>query len=138
MSQQVSELMSLLSQTIKAFLPAMIAKKRGKIVAVASMGAKATFPMATTYCASKYGVDGLMEALFDELCQDDLDESIRLTTVFPYFINTRKELADMMDELDDIAPRMSPRYVAREALKGILQKKRRIYITELTYTPIVP
>lgn len=117
---------------VKAFLPEMIAKRRGKVVAIASLSAKATFPMATVYCSTKYGVDGLMEALFDDLCQDDLEDSIKLTTVYPYYINTRKELADMIDEIDDIVPRMTPKFAANKAVEGVLKGQRKVVITSLT------
>lgn len=80
------------------------------------------------YCASKYGVDGLMETLFDDLCIENLEESIRTTTVYPYFINTNKKIADVMEEIDDMLPRYAPKYVAEEAVKGILINKRKIYV----------
>lgn len=38
-----------------------------------------------------------MSALYDEVVIDKHDEYIRVTTVYPSFINTRKELADIVD-----------------------------------------
>lgn len=106
----------------------MMKRKRGRIIAIASFGAKITIPMGAVYCASKYGVDGLMETLFDDLCIENLEESIRTTTVYPYFINTNKKIADVMEEIDDMLPRYAPKYVAEEAVKGILINKRKIYV----------
>lgn len=107
----------------------MISRKNGKIVAVSSLIAKMTIPMSTVYSATKFGVDGFMEALFDDLCMDDNEESVRLTTVYPYFINTRKQLGEMMDECEDILPRMTPEYVANQAVQAVLMRKRKILIT---------
>ena len=108
---------------MRTFLQSMIAKKRGHIVAISSIGGKITFPLACVYCATKFGVRGFMSALYDELCVDNSDEFIKLTTVFPSFINTRKELSDLLDQTDEILPRMSPESVAEEVIKGILFEK---------------
>lgn len=102
----------------------MIERKRGHIVAISSMAAKITTPLATAYSASKFGVDGFMSSLFDELCVDDHDEYIKLTTAFPTFINTRKELGDMLDKVGDISPRMTPKYAANCIVDGMLLNKR--------------
>jgi all-trans-retinol dehydrogenase (NAD+) len=98
----------------------MIERKRGHIVAISSVSGKITFPPAITYCASKFGVRGFMSALYDELCLKDHDEFIKLTTVYPAFINTRKELSDLLDGSNEITPRMTPEYVADEVVKAML------------------
>lgn len=107
----------------------MVHRKAGKIVAIASFFAKMPSPMSTVYSATKFGVDGFMEALFDDLCMDDNEVHIRLTTVYPYFINTRKQLGEMMDECEDILPRMTPEYVAEETVKAVLMRKRKLVLT---------
>lgn len=104
----------------------MIKRKRGHILATCSMLAKLTYPMATAYCATKYGVDGFMNALYDELCVNDHDEFIKLTAAYPGFINTRKNLADMLDKLGDVAPRLTPDYAANVMVNALLQNKRSI------------
>jgi all-trans-retinol dehydrogenase (NAD+) len=124
-------------QMVKLFLPNMIDRKNGKIVAIASLAARFTIPLATIYSATKYGVDGFMESLFDDLCLDGHDKFIKLTTVYPYFINTRKELCDTMDEIDDFVPRMSPEFVANKIVEGVLSNKRKIVITPLTFHLII-
>jgi all-trans-retinol dehydrogenase (NAD+) len=96
----------------------MIERKRGHIVAISSMGGQVTFPPAITYCASKFGVRGFMSALYDELCMKDHDELIKLTTVYPSFINTRKELTEIL----------SPGYVAHVIVKGMLHNKSEIIL----------
>lgn len=116
---------------MKLFLPEMINKKQGKIIAIASLFAKMTGPLSSVYCATKFGVDGFMEALFDDLCLDDNEDHVKLTTVFPYFINTRKQLGELMDECEDILPRMTPEFVAEKVINGVLKRKRKIIITPL-------
>jgi short chain dehydrogenase len=101
----------------------MIERKRGHIVGIASLGGKITFPLAIGYCATKFGVKGFMGALYDELCITKVDDFIKVTTVFPAFINTRKELGEILDQTKEVTPRMSPEYVADEVVKGILLNK---------------
>lgn len=113
---------------VKTFLPGMIERKHGRIVAISSISALVTLPMATVYSSTKFGVDGFMQALFDDLCIDNCDKFIKLSTVFPYFINTRKELADLMDEVHDFMPRMTPQFVAEKTVEGVLLDKSRIVI----------
>jgi short-subunit dehydrogenase len=42
----------------RIFMKDMIEKKRGHITGIASMGGKVTLPLAISYCATKFGVDG--------------------------------------------------------------------------------
>lgn len=109
----------------------MIERKRGRIVAISSSTAKMTIPMASIYSATKFGVTGFMEALFDDLCVDNCEKFIKLSTVFPHFINTRKELADLMYEINDMFPSLSPQFVADNAVQAVLKNKRSIVIAPL-------
>ena len=114
--------------TVRTFLNKMIERKRGHIVAIASLSGKISFPLACGYCATKFGVRGFMNALYDELCAYENDDYIKTTCVFPSFINTRKQLSDMLDQVDEVAPRMTPEYAADEIVKGILLDKRDVTI----------
>ena len=51
----------------RAFLPAMLSAKRGRIVNVASISATLGSPGAASYAASKWGVVGLTKSLAEEL-----------------------------------------------------------------------
>lgn len=104
----------------------MIERKRGHIVAVASASAKVTFPLACAYISTKFGVRGLYSALYDELCVDNSDEFVKITTAYPHFMNTRKELSDEMDKVKITTPRMSPKFVADEVIKAMLRDKSEI------------
>jgi 3-oxoacyl-[acyl-carrier protein] reductase len=51
----------------RAFLPAMKAAARGRIVHIASISATLGTPRLSAYCASKWGVVGFMKSLGEEL-----------------------------------------------------------------------
>jgi NAD(P)-dependent dehydrogenase (short-subunit alcohol dehydrogenase family) len=51
----------------RAVLPGMLAKRRGRIVCVASLAGKVGFKYTAAYCASKHGLLGMVRALALEL-----------------------------------------------------------------------
>jgi NADP-dependent 3-hydroxy acid dehydrogenase YdfG len=73
---------------IAASLPRMRAQHRGHIVNIASIGAHRAYPGAAVYCASKFAVWAISEALRLE----HLDGELRVTTVSPG--TTESELAE--------------------------------------------
>jgi short-subunit dehydrogenase len=73
----------------KALLPQMVARQRGWIVFVASVGGKLGVPEETAYAASKFAMVGLGEALSLEV----EDDGVHVLTVCPGTIRT-----DFFDE----------------------------------------
>jgi NAD(P)-dependent dehydrogenase (short-subunit alcohol dehydrogenase family) len=55
------------ANVIRHFVPAMIAKRRGVIVNFSSGWGRSTAPEVAPYCASKYAIEGLTQALAQEL-----------------------------------------------------------------------
>lgn len=55
---------------IQAFLPAMMERNHGHIVALASMAGVLGIRNLVPYCGSKFAVRGIMEALNVELSDD--------------------------------------------------------------------
>jgi NAD(P)-dependent dehydrogenase (short-subunit alcohol dehydrogenase family) len=55
------------ANVIRAFLPAMIANGRGVIVNMSSGWGRSTSPDVAPYCASKWAIEGLTQALAQEL-----------------------------------------------------------------------
>lgn len=104
----------------------MIKRQRGHIVAVASMSAKFTFPLACAYISTKFGVRGLMSAFYDELCIDNSDKFVKLTTAYPHFMSTRKELMEALNNVKITTATMSPKFVADEVIKAMLLEKSEI------------
>lgn len=109
---------------VRTFLSGMIDRKRGHIVGISSLAGKVAVPLGISYTATKFGVRGFMSALYDELCTFDHDEFIKTTTVFPSFVNTRKELGDVLDNITEMTARMPPSYVAKKIVEGIEKNKR--------------
>lgn len=102
----------------------MIERRRGHIVAISSISGKVTGPLCSVYCATKFGVRGFMSSLFDQLCVDNHDEFIKLTTVYPSFMNTRKVFAELLDSGKESALLLEPEAVADEIVKAIMLNKQ--------------
>lgn len=63
----------------RAVLKTMIAQRSGHIINVSSLSGKKALPLDAAYCASKFGVRGLSEALAEEVAQ----YNIRVHCVLP-------------------------------------------------------
>src|ERR1041385_6940541 len=70
--------------TILAVLPAMRARKSGRIVNISSIGGKVSVPHLVPYSASKFALVGLSKGLRTELMKD----GIKVTTVCPGLMRT--------------------------------------------------
>lgn len=68
----------------RAFLPGMRARRRGRIVNVASISGRQGTAGLTAYCAAKHGVVGLTRALAEELRGD----GIQVNAVCPGSVDT--------------------------------------------------
>jgi NAD(P)-dependent dehydrogenase (short-subunit alcohol dehydrogenase family) len=66
-------------------------QRRGRIVAVSSLGGKAALPYNTPYCASKYALHGFCDALRMELMQ----HGVSITVVCPSWVMTEFHEAQM-------------------------------------------
>jgi 3-oxoacyl-[acyl-carrier protein] reductase len=70
--------------TSRAVLPGMKSRRRGHIVNIASTAGRHGFPGGAAYCASKFGVAGLTEAMRYDVRSSD----VRVTAVFPSTVAT--------------------------------------------------
>ncbi|KAG8323501.1 epidermal retinol dehydrogenase 2-like [Homalodisca vitripennis] len=73
---------------LQMFLPGMVRKNHGHIVGISSMAGILGLTNLVPYCASKYAVRGLMEALAEEYREDPRQLNIKFTSIFPYIVNT--------------------------------------------------
>ena len=63
---------------MKAFLPAMKEAKTGLIINIPGVLGKVPMAVAAAYCASKYGLVGMMQSIREELKRTD----IRITNLY--------------------------------------------------------
>jgi NAD(P)-dependent dehydrogenase (short-subunit alcohol dehydrogenase family) len=72
------------ANSVAAVLPGMLSRGRGHLVAISSVASQRGFPYGAGYCASKAGVNALMDSLRAEL----RPHGIRCTTICPGWIRT--------------------------------------------------
>jgi NAD(P)-dependent dehydrogenase (short-subunit alcohol dehydrogenase family) len=82
-------------QTIQAVLPFMRQQRSGTIINVASIAGKQGFPNWSAYCASKFALLGMTQALAEE----ERSHGIRVMSICPASVNT-----PIWDTLGDKVP----------------------------------
>lgn len=118
--------------TLKAFLPAMIEKKAGHVVNIASLAGHSGTNKLVDYCASKFAAVGLDEAFRVELFVQGLADSIKTTVVCPYYIST-----GMFSGVQSkVIPILRPEYVAERAVASILTNTEVCLLPAWTFTLI--
>jgi 3-oxoacyl-[acyl-carrier protein] reductase len=98
------------AQSIEAVLPAMIERKTGHIVGIASMAGYRGFPWMISYSASKAGLIAYLEAIRPGLRK----RGVTVTTVCPGFVRT-KMCADLPYQrpIKMIEPEEAARHLVR-------------------------
>ena len=119
---------------VHIFLPGMIERKFGKIVSICSAVTLNPLPSSVVYTATKYGVKGFMNTLYDELCINDYDKFINLTTVYPDFMNTRKDLIDVLEKIKHIPLLITPTRVADESIMAMKKRMRNAHVNDNYFT----
>jgi NAD(P)-dependent dehydrogenase (short-subunit alcohol dehydrogenase family) len=92
---------------LRALLPAMKERGRGWIFPLLSVAARRAFPGWGAYCASKWGLRGLVEVLREEL----KGTGVRITTLYPGATDT--PIWDRLPGTWDRAAMVRPQEVAR-------------------------
>jgi 3-oxoacyl-[acyl-carrier protein] reductase len=113
---------------IRALLPAMKERRRGWIIPLLSVAARRGFPGWSAYCASKWGLAGLVAALREEL----QGSGIRITALYPGATDT--PIWDRLPGGWDRAAMVPPREVAR-ALGYVLDADPSTLVEEVTLGP---
>ncbi len=103
------------ANTIAAVLPGMIERRRGHVVGISSLASLYGLPRMMGYCASKAGVNALLESLRMEVQR----HGIAVTTVFPGFMNT-----PMNAEMGDTAALMDVGVAVGHILTAIRRRRR--------------
>lgn len=112
---------------MQAVLPTMLSQKSGHIINVSSIRGIETIPMASVYCATKFGLNGLSFALAKEFTK----HGIRITAICPGGIRTH--LGGTAPE-DKSAELLAPEDVARAALFALEASETGV-LTQLTVVP---
>ncbi|CAD5231217.1 unnamed protein product [Bursaphelenchus okinawaensis] len=97
---------------VKQFLPRMIERGEGHIVATCSVAGHLGLAEIADYCAAKFGVRGFMESLYNQMVLLG-HHNIQFTTICPWYVKTplldgqvHNSLAFPPIELDGLIDRM--------------------------------
>ena len=115
----------------RTFLNGMIERQKGRILTICSLASLFTAPTLTVYCATKMGLKGFMQCLSDELYLNNYQKFIKLTSIYPDFINTRREVSETLDQMKHFLPRLTPEKVADVAVRGMLKKKQNVIVSDI-------
>jgi len=112
---------------MRAALPAMLERKFGRIVSIASTAGLKGYPYVAAYCASKHGVIGLTRALALEVA----GRNITVNAVCPGYTET--DLArDTIANIQNVTGRSAAE--AREAITRVNPQGRLIQPVEVAHT----
>lgn len=103
------------SNSVEAVLPGMIARKRGHIVGISSLASFRGLPRMAGYCASKAGLNALLDSLRVEL----RETGVSVTTVCPGWIRT-----PLTDQVEHEMPElMEVDHAARQILSAVARRR---------------
>ncbi|XP_065210688.1 short-chain dehydrogenase/reductase family 16C member 6-like [Planococcus citri] len=105
---------------IRAFLPDMMERNQGHIVAVSSLAGLVGIARGSMYVATKHAVMGLMESLHYEL-EEIPNNRVKTSVICPYFINTSAFYNKMWHIR---LPELSIDEVVNDAVAGIRRNVR--------------
>lgn len=117
--------------TTKAFLPGMIERGEGHIVAISSAAGIVGVTGLADYCASKFAAFGFAEAIRMELRKTR--SSVRTTIVCPFFIDTGL-FEGVKTRVPFLLPILKQDYVAKRILGAILKGKKRLVLPLFAYS----
>ena len=111
--------------TVRALLPAMLARGRGHVVTIASAAGLGGTSRLTDYCASKFAAFGFDESLRLELRR--LGHPIRTTVVCPWYIATGM-FTGVKTRFPRLLPILDPDEVAGRILDAIQADRARLVL----------
>lgn len=109
----------------RAFLPGMIARRRGTVVTIASAAGLIGVARQTDYSASKFGALGFTESLRAELRADG--HGVGALVVCPYYINTGM-FAGVETRFPFLLPILEEHDVALKVIDGIESGREQIIL----------
>lgn len=116
--------------TTQSALPALRDRGGGHVIAISSGAGKRGYPAMSAYCASKFGLMGLMESLAAEVS----DAGIHCCTICPGSILTEFGNRSISEKLASGARYLQPEDVA-DAVIYLLTQPKRAWTQELNLWP---
>ncbi|GFQ87184.1 hypothetical protein TNCT_546011 [Trichonephila clavata] len=118
--------------TIRQFLPRMLERGEGHIVAISSVAGILGCSYLVDYCASKYAVIGLMAALQEELYEMGRDEQIQLTVICPSTMDTGL-VQNPKTRFPSMLPILNVDKASDIIINSILRNKRLVVIPTIVH-----
>ena len=114
----------------------MLERRSGRIINVSSVGGRIATPFASAYCASKFALEGYMEALRLEL----LPFSIYVSNLEPGFLRTETTATSVVDVESKhplyVASREATRArILREGAEGVPLERVATAVEEILHNP---
>ena len=106
----------------KAFLPDLVAAPEGHLVQMASAAAFVGVPYQAVYCATKWFVAGLSEAVRQEL-RDQGHRHVHVTVVCPGFVDTGMFAGVRPPRL---MPWLRPEALVERVIEGVKRNRRQV------------
>ncbi|XP_050438857.1 short-chain dehydrogenase/reductase family 16C member 6-like [Adelges cooleyi] len=113
---------------VRAFLPAMLKRNAGHIVATSSMAAFTCAANIAPYAATKFGVTGFMASLREEL-RANPNNKIKTTAIHPFFLDSAPINVKHWD-VKSVLPSLSIPQVAKAAITGIKREHEVVSVPE--------
>jgi short-subunit dehydrogenase len=114
------------ANSIDAVLPGMLQRRRGQLVGISSLASYRGLPFMAGYCASKAGLNALLESLRVELKSQGID----VTTICPGWVRTPMTATVKLPmpgllEVEDAARRILEAVQRRQAFHAFPRASRR-------------
>jgi len=111
----------------RAFSPRMAARRRGHLVFISSLSAKATAPSSSIYSATKFGLRGFALGLREDLRRDGVGVSL----VLPGFISEAGMFAESAVKLPPGVGTRTPEQVAAAVLRAVERDRAEVTVAPL-------
>jgi len=117
-------------------LPAMLRRRRGHIVNIASMAGKTAAPFLATYAGTKHGVVGFSHSLRTEIGS----EPVGISAICPTFISRVGMYGRLEDEMPEPPPElqtMPPEAVGEAVVKAVRDNRAEVIVAKGPTRPLI-
>ena len=111
----------------REIVPSMVQNGGGTVVNIGSTSGRRAYPEGSLYCASKFAVSGMSEALAKEL----QPSGVRVCTISPGSVNTYLGGSGPSDWQPDL---LAPEDIAESVLHAVSMPKQ-VFVTEIVLWP---